>query len=150
MHTGGSRTQGFVIHLGVVRSAITEHLLESVEGQHWLPWVRGIFEAGHDVPSEQAAQLVVWLAAGYGDRLTGRFLNVADDVRQFWRGRQTSSGRTSTPYACVSPQPDRCRGADGEHAGAFSQQCIPALDAKQRKERTMGEQSGWQLSVAQT
>jgi hypothetical protein len=38
-----------VIHPGVVRTVTTEPLLESVEGQHCFPWVRGIFEVNSHV-----------------------------------------------------------------------------------------------------
>jgi NAD(P)-dependent dehydrogenase (short-subunit alcohol dehydrogenase family) len=70
----------FAIYPGLVRTALTEEVLQSEAGQRWLPQGRSLFEQGRDVPPERAAQLVVFLAAGYGDELSGRCLDVSDDV----------------------------------------------------------------------
>jgi NAD(P)-dependent dehydrogenase (short-subunit alcohol dehydrogenase family) len=70
----------FAVDPGTVRTAMTEYLLESAEGQRWLPWCRGIFEEGHDVAAERVAQLAVTLAGGQADVLSGRFLSVEDDI----------------------------------------------------------------------
>jgi len=72
----------FVIYPGEVRTTMTEYLIESDEGQRWAPWVRQIFEAGHDVQPERAAELVVFLASGRGDALSGRFISVRDDITE--------------------------------------------------------------------
>jgi NAD(P)-dependent dehydrogenase (short-subunit alcohol dehydrogenase family) len=70
----------FAIDPGTVRTAMTEHVLESEAGKKWLPWFRKLFDQGRDVPAEKAAQLVVQLASGRADALSGRFLGVADDL----------------------------------------------------------------------
>ncbi len=70
----------FAIEPGTVRTAMSEQALESPEGRRWLPWFRRIFDAGLDVPAERAARLVLALASGSADRLSGRFLSVADDL----------------------------------------------------------------------
>ena len=70
----------FAISPGTVRTAMTEHVLESEAGKKWLPWFRKLFDKGRDVPAEKAAQLVVQLASGRADALSGRFLGVADDL----------------------------------------------------------------------
>jgi len=70
----------FALYPGEVRTAMTECLIESEEGQRWVPWVRQIFEAGHGVPPERAAELVVCLSSGSADALSGRFISVHDDV----------------------------------------------------------------------
>jgi len=75
-----SGVQVFAIDPGTVRSAMSGHLLESETGKKWLPWFRKLFERGRDVPPERAAQLVVQLAAGRADALSGRFLAVSDDL----------------------------------------------------------------------
>jgi len=59
---------------------MSQHLLESEAGNKWLPWFRKLFDKGRDVPAEKAAQLVVQLASGRADALSGRFLGVADDL----------------------------------------------------------------------
>jgi hypothetical protein len=43
-------------------------------------WVRDRLESGHGAEPEQAATLLVQLAAGRGDRLSGRHLTVNDDL----------------------------------------------------------------------
>jgi NAD(P)-dependent dehydrogenase (short-subunit alcohol dehydrogenase family) len=70
----------FAIDPGTVRTAMSQHLLESEAGKKWLPWFRKLFDKGRDVPAEKAAQLVVQLASGRADALSGRFLGVADDL----------------------------------------------------------------------
>jgi NAD(P)-dependent dehydrogenase (short-subunit alcohol dehydrogenase family) len=70
----------FAIDPGTVRTAMSQHLLESEAGKRWLPWFRKLFDQGRDVPAEKAAQLVVQLASGRADALSGRFLGVADDL----------------------------------------------------------------------
>ena len=70
----------FAIDPGTVRTAMTEHVLESKAGKKWLPWFRKLFDRGRDVPAEKAAQLVVQLASGRADALSGRFVDVSDDL----------------------------------------------------------------------
>jgi NAD(P)-dependent dehydrogenase (short-subunit alcohol dehydrogenase family) len=70
----------FTISPGTVRTAMTEHVLESEAGKKWLPWFRKLFDRGRDVPAEKAAQLVVQLASGRADALSGRFIDVSDDL----------------------------------------------------------------------
>ncbi len=70
----------FTISPGTVRTAMTEHVLESEAGKKWLPWFRKLFDRGRDVLPEKAAQLVVQLASGRADALTGRFIDVSDDL----------------------------------------------------------------------
>jgi hypothetical protein len=59
---------------------MSEYVLESEAGKKWLPWFRKLYDRGLDVPAEKAAQLVVQLAAGRADALSGRFIDVADDL----------------------------------------------------------------------
>jgi NAD(P)-dependent dehydrogenase (short-subunit alcohol dehydrogenase family) len=70
----------FAISPGTVRTAMTEYVLESDAGRKWLPWFRKLFDRGLDVPAEKAAQLVVQLATGRADGLSGRFIDVSDDL----------------------------------------------------------------------
>ena len=70
----------FAIDPGTVRTAMSAYVLESEAGKKWLPWFRKLFEQGRDVPAEKAARLVVQLASGRADALSGRFLGVADDL----------------------------------------------------------------------
>ncbi|MGA2606061.1 MAG: SDR family oxidoreductase [Terriglobia bacterium] len=70
----------FTISPGTVRTAMAEQVLESQAGKKWLPWFRKLFDRGRDVPAEKAAQLVVQLASGRADALSGRFIDVSDDL----------------------------------------------------------------------
>jgi len=70
----------FSLAPGTVRTAMSEHSLDSAEGQKWIPWFRRIFDEGLDLTAERAARFVVELASGRADALSGRFLSVADDL----------------------------------------------------------------------
>lgn len=70
----------FAIDPGDVRTAMTEYLLESPAGQTWVPWFRTIFEEGQNVSAEYAVQLILRLASGEADQLSGRFISVRDDL----------------------------------------------------------------------
>jgi NAD(P)-dependent dehydrogenase (short-subunit alcohol dehydrogenase family) len=70
----------FAIEPGTVRTAMTEYSLNSPEGQKWLPWFKQIFEQNIDVPAERPAQLVLALASGRADALSGRFMSIREDL----------------------------------------------------------------------
>jgi NAD(P)-dependent dehydrogenase (short-subunit alcohol dehydrogenase family) len=70
----------FALEPGTVRTAMTEALLTSDAGRTWLPWYRDTFDAGRDASPEEAAMLVVRLARGDADALSGRFVSRADDL----------------------------------------------------------------------
>jgi NAD(P)-dependent dehydrogenase (short-subunit alcohol dehydrogenase family) len=70
----------FVIHPGLVRTAMTDYLIQAEESQTWLPGVGQAFAAERDVPPDPAADLVALLASGQADALTGRFIFYSDDV----------------------------------------------------------------------
>lgn len=59
---------------------MSEHSLYSEEGRRWIPWFGRIFEEKLDVPIERPARLVLDLASGRADALSGRFLTIFDDV----------------------------------------------------------------------
>jgi len=78
-----TRTQGvyvFAVGPGTIRTAMSEHSLYSEEGQKWIPWFARVFEEKLDVPVERPAQLVVKLASGSADALSGQLLSVSDDL----------------------------------------------------------------------
>lgn len=70
----------FAVAPGTVRTAMSEYSLQSPEGQKWIPWFRRIFDEGLNVPAEQPANLVVKLACGGFDVLSGKLLAVSDDL----------------------------------------------------------------------
>jgi NAD(P)-dependent dehydrogenase (short-subunit alcohol dehydrogenase family) len=72
----------FSISPGTVRTAMSEYSLNSPEGKKWLPWFKRIFDEGLVVPPERPAELVLKLASGRLDSLSGRFLSIYDDLDQ--------------------------------------------------------------------
>lgn len=78
-----TRKQGiscFAIEPGTVRTAMAEYSLNSEEGKKWLPWFGRIFEQKIDVPAERSARLVLELASGRMDALSGKFLSIYEDL----------------------------------------------------------------------
>ena len=75
----------FAIAPGTVKTAMSEYSLNSAEGQKWLPWFKRIFDEGFTVPPERPASLVLELASGRADALSGRFLSIYDDLDQLVR-----------------------------------------------------------------
>jgi NAD(P)-dependent dehydrogenase (short-subunit alcohol dehydrogenase family) len=83
-----TRKQGitvFAIHPGIVRTAMLEEVLQpdmppdSPEGLI-KEWFLQQFAEGREVPPDRAADLVLLLAQGTGDSLSGRYLSVYEDV----------------------------------------------------------------------
>jgi NAD(P)-dependent dehydrogenase (short-subunit alcohol dehydrogenase family) len=70
----------FAMGPGTVRTAMSEYSLNSPEGRTWLPWFRDIFDEGRDLPPEQPAALLVALASGKADVLSGRYVYPQDDL----------------------------------------------------------------------
>lgn len=72
----------FAVAPGTVRTAMSEYSLNSTEGQKFLPWFKRLFDEGFTVPPERPAALVLELASGSADALSGRFISVYDDLDQ--------------------------------------------------------------------
>jgi len=70
----------FAMGPGTVRTAMSEHSLNSPEGKKWLPWFADIFTEGRDLPAERPAELLCQLASGRFEALSGRYLSPADDL----------------------------------------------------------------------
>ena len=66
----------FAVSPGRVRTALTERMVATDEGRRWLPQM----QSGRWLEPELGARLVVQLAGGRGDALSGRFLHALDDV----------------------------------------------------------------------
>jgi NAD(P)-dependent dehydrogenase (short-subunit alcohol dehydrogenase family) len=83
-----TRKQGitaFTIHPGIVRTAMLEEVLHS-EAPSDMPeglvrdWFHDRLAEGYEVPPEHAANLVLRLAQGHADGLSGRYLSVYEDM----------------------------------------------------------------------
>lgn len=70
----------FAVAPGTTRTAMSENSLYSEEGRRWIPWFGRIFDEKLDVPIARPAQLVLDLAGGRADALSGLFLTVFDDL----------------------------------------------------------------------
>lgn len=75
----------FAVGPGTVRTSMAEHSLRSHDGQKWLPWFKRIFDQGLDVSAERPSRLVLELASGRADSLSGRFLSISDDLDSLLR-----------------------------------------------------------------
>jgi NAD(P)-dependent dehydrogenase (short-subunit alcohol dehydrogenase family) len=75
----------FALHPGLVTVGLTS-LAMHMDAPAASPagraaaWIRQQVAAGQAVPPENSARLVVWLAAGRADKLTGRYLTVDDNL----------------------------------------------------------------------
>ncbi len=70
----------FAIEPGTVRTPLAESVLNSPDGQRWLPWFPKIFDEHRDVTAEYSAEMVLLLASGRADALSGRFLSRGDNI----------------------------------------------------------------------
>jgi NAD(P)-dependent dehydrogenase (short-subunit alcohol dehydrogenase family) len=74
----------FAIHPGTVRTPMNDYLHDSPDLAKSAPWVHQWYQAlyaqGLDTPIELSVQLVMRLAAGDADTLSGRYLSVEDDL----------------------------------------------------------------------
>ena len=77
----------FAVHPGLVRIGLTEY----AQNNEFSPdsptgkvaaWVRQEIAAGRDLPAERVTKLVVELAAGVGDVLTGRYIDAHNDLTE--------------------------------------------------------------------
>ena len=114
----------FSIAPGTVRTAMSSHSLTSAEGREWLPWYRRIFDEGLDVPPERPAALVLALASGEFDELSGLFLSVFDDLPAIakeidrvrreqlhsMRVRSLAAGPAPAPLAAIRAAAERAKG----------------------------------------
>jgi NAD(P)-dependent dehydrogenase (short-subunit alcohol dehydrogenase family) len=73
----------FAIDPGFVRTALTEGAAESPEDEKWLGGLfRRLLAEGRDVPPERAAQLMLFLASGKADALSGCYFSIHNDLAE--------------------------------------------------------------------
>ena len=73
----------FAIHPGGVKTALTASQFKSEAARKWFPkFYDYVAQGGSGQPPERAADLVVFLASGKADALSGCFINVRDDVAE--------------------------------------------------------------------
>jgi NAD(P)-dependent dehydrogenase (short-subunit alcohol dehydrogenase family) len=70
----------FALDPGLVQTALVESALDQSAADQWIPWFRELFETDRVVPPDTAAGLIVRLASGEADALSGRYLSVYHDL----------------------------------------------------------------------
>jgi NAD(P)-dependent dehydrogenase (short-subunit alcohol dehydrogenase family) len=80
LEAGAHGIKVFAIEPGTVSTSMAAYVMGSEEGRRWMHWFGEVFQKGEDVPPDQAADLVVLLASGRADALSGRFFTIKDDV----------------------------------------------------------------------
>ena len=70
----------FAVGPGTVRTNMADYSLTSPEGRKWLPWFRRIFDEGLDASPERPAGLILRLASGQADALSGLFIQTSDNL----------------------------------------------------------------------
>jgi 3-oxoacyl-[acyl-carrier protein] reductase len=68
----------FAMHPGAVHTPMNEELLAAA-GTQYLPWLEYIFQQGQDQTPEPGTKLVLFLASGKADELSGRLFMVPED-----------------------------------------------------------------------
>jgi len=74
--TAGLGVSVFAISPGLVRTALTEHVLAVEPGQRWFSRLK----SPNWVGPEEAAKLVLQLASGKADVLSGRYFRISDNI----------------------------------------------------------------------
>ena len=77
----------FALDPGLVRTAMTEHILGSEDGQRWLSRIGQMLEAERDGSPTLAAELTMEIVQGHFDALIGRALFAQSDY-QALKGRE--------------------------------------------------------------
>jgi NAD(P)-dependent dehydrogenase (short-subunit alcohol dehydrogenase family) len=70
----------FAVHPGTVRTAMITGGFDTPAGRQWIPKFRDTPEKMSYVSPDRSAQLVLQLASGRADALTGRFLSIHQDL----------------------------------------------------------------------
>jgi NAD(P)-dependent dehydrogenase (short-subunit alcohol dehydrogenase family) len=100
VETGRHGITAFAIHPGLLRVGLTEKSLDS-EAPDGSPeavvqaWVRRQVDDGRVVTLERACDLVVRLASGEADQLSGRYITVHDDLEELLARAETIRRRDS-------------------------------------------------------
>lgn len=75
----------FSIQPGSVRTAMAEQILSGGEGKQWFSWLEDVYTKGENVTPEPATRLVLYLASGEADHLSGRLFAVPEDPEEVVR-----------------------------------------------------------------
>jgi NAD(P)-dependent dehydrogenase (short-subunit alcohol dehydrogenase family) len=73
--------RAFAVNPGVVRTDMTEYLMNSAEGRQWTPWVHQQFDSA-ETPIARSVSTVLAIASGKADVLSGRLVNAREPFEQ--------------------------------------------------------------------
>ncbi len=90
----------FAVHPGMVKTPMLDYTMESEEVARSAPHIQEAFRAacaaGQDTPVERPVRMLLQLAAGLGDPLSGRYISVDDDLALLVReARLAANGERS-------------------------------------------------------
>jgi hypothetical protein len=72
------------MHPGTVRTSMNDYVVESDEVRQRAPlvqqWFQQLYRDGTDTPIERSVELLLMLASGKADALSGRYIDVDDDL----------------------------------------------------------------------
>ena len=83
--TSGYGIRVFAISPGANRTAMMQYLIDSPEGQKWLPGFEMVYESVPEDRPQKACELVLRLASGEADELSGCYFTLADDLQELLR-----------------------------------------------------------------
>jgi NAD(P)-dependent dehydrogenase (short-subunit alcohol dehydrogenase family)/uncharacterized protein YndB with AHSA1/START domain len=72
--------QAFAMEPGTVLTAMSNFSVTSAEGRRWIPWFKGMFDAGLDSPMDRVTERALHLAAGRADALSGRYIPLTESL----------------------------------------------------------------------
>ena len=106
--TGRNGVSVFSVDPGLLPIGLSDAALMSTAGHDTAEgrvfgWIRGQLKAGHGADPDRAAQLILELASGRGDCLSGRHLTAADDLDMLLtRSDEIRSGDLHTLRLCTA------------------------------------------------
>jgi NAD(P)-dependent dehydrogenase (short-subunit alcohol dehydrogenase family) len=84
LETGDQGIRVFAMHPGTVRTPMSDYAVESDEVKRRAPfvqqWYQQLYLDGHDTPIERSVELMLTLASGKADALSGRYIDIDDDL----------------------------------------------------------------------
>lgn len=78
--TAASGVRVFSISPGMVRTDMNRLLVGHPKSAEWFPWAAETLAAGKDFPPEASTKLILRLASGEADALSGRHISVAENL----------------------------------------------------------------------
>ena len=78
--TASRKIRVFSISPGMVRTDMNRLLVGHPKSAEWFPWAAETLAKGKDFPPEASTKLILRLASGEADALSGRHISVAEDL----------------------------------------------------------------------